>query len=77
MKKWLRRMETSTSKEFCLSDKRDEHTDVTAYSEEPVWFYYEEDVKEFIRETISDIEGGFEGEELLNRIKKRAGEKLL
>lgn len=24
MKKWLRRMETSTSKEFCLSDKRAE-----------------------------------------------------
>ena len=39
-------------------------------------YYLEEDVKEFIKETISDIEGGYEGEELLSRIKKRAGDKL-
>ena len=34
------------------------------------------DIKEFIRQTIDDIEGGFEGKELINRIKNRAGEKL-
>jgi hypothetical protein len=35
-----------------------------------------EDVKDFIKETLSDIEGGYEGEELLVRIRKRAGEAL-
>jgi len=47
--------------------------------EEGIPDYYaipEEDVKEFIKQTIEDIEGGYEGEELINRIKKRAGEKL-
>jgi len=36
----------------------------------------EKDVKEFIKETLEDIEGGYEGEELLQRIRKRAGDEL-
>ena len=35
------------------------------------------EVKEFIKETREDIEGGYEGEELLRRFKKRAGEDLI
>ena len=38
---------------------------------------YVNDVKEFIKETLDDIEGGYEGVELMERIKKRAGEKLI
>jgi len=34
-------------------------------------------LKEFIKETIEDVEGGYEGVELIDRIKNRAGEKLI
>ena len=57
-------------KEQTLSDKGEERI-ISGVS------YREKDVKDFIKETISDIEGGYEGEELLIRIKKRAGEKLI
>jgi len=40
------------------------------------YYFYLEDVKEFIKETIDDIEGGYEGVELIKRLKKRAGDKL-
>lgn len=34
-------------------------------------------IKEFIEEIIEDIEGGFEGVELIERIKNKAGDKLI
>ena len=54
------------TEEFNLSKKRN-------HSEFDKGWYWEKDIKEFIKEIIKDIEG----EELLNRFKKRAGDKLI
>jgi len=62
-------------KEQTLSD-REQALGTLAGATYGTKIYYPEDVKDFIKETLSDIEGGYEGEELLVRIRKRAGEKL-
>jgi len=51
---------------------------------EKIWHPFQKDsasirtkyVRKFIWETLEDIEGGYEGEELLQRIRKRAGSEL-
>ena len=70
------RRKTMPVKEINLSEKEIE-MECYNQEEEFVKVIRTKYVKEFIKQTIEDIEGGYEGEELLNRIKKRAGEKLI
>ena len=61
--------QTPDTSDFNLSEKRRNVLGVN--------YIMELDVKEFIKETREDIEGGYEGEELLRRFKKRAGDDLI
>ena len=51
-----------------LSDKIEEYGNTS--------YIYTDFVKEFINWVLGDIEGGYEGVELINRIRNKAGDKL-